>query len=62
MKTEEVKEVQEVQEQIDIENLTQEQALNILVNSVKVATKRGAYEIEETEIILKAIKVFTQPK
>jgi hypothetical protein len=39
--------------------LTQEQALNLLVNAVRVATKRGAFEIEETENILKAIKVFT---
>lgn len=55
----EVETVEEVIEQSIPETLTQEQALNILINAAKLATKRGAFEIEETEFILKAIKVFT---
>lgn len=39
--------------------LSQEQALNILVQAVKLAQKRGAYELEETEVLLQAIRVFT---
>jgi len=42
------------------EEFTQNHALQVLVNAVKVAQKRGAYELEETEIILKAIKMFVQ--
>ena len=41
------------------DSLNQEQALNILVQAVRLANKRGAYELEETELILKAVKVFT---
>lgn len=37
----------------------QNQALNVLVQAVRLAQKRGAYELEETELILKAVKVFT---
>lgn len=39
--------------------LNQTQALNTLISAVQVATKRGAFELEETEGILKAVKVFT---
>lgn len=38
---------------------TQQDALNVLINVAKVAVKRGAFELEEIEIILKAIKTFT---
>ncbi len=44
------------------DELSQEQALNILIQSARLATKRGAFEIEETELILKAIKVFIPNK
>lgn len=59
-KQEEVKE--EAKQEVTSQELTQDQALNILVQSVKVATKRGAFELEETEVILRAIKVFTPNK
>jgi hypothetical protein len=36
----------------------QNDALNVLVNVAKLAVKRGAFELEETEIILKAIRQF----
>lgn len=38
--------------------MTQENALNILVSAVRLANKRGAFEIEESAQILEAIKVF----
>lgn len=42
-----------------IEVNTPQEALQVLINVAKVAVKRGAFELEETEIILKAIKSFT---
>lgn len=41
---------------VKLEN--QNDALNALINAAKVAVKRGAFEIEEVEIILKAIRLF----
>ena len=35
-----------------------QEGLQVLVNAVKVAVKRGAFELEEVETILKAIKAF----
>lgn len=58
-----VKEQEKTEEAAIVSNeLTQDQALSILVQAVKLATKRGAYELEETEVILKAIKIFTPSK
>jgi len=57
-KAKEVKEILQSHIKSDPE-LTQDQALSLLIQAVKLATKRGAYEIEETELILKAIRVFT---
>jgi hypothetical protein len=42
--------------------MTQQEALDVLVQSVRVANKRGAYELEESTIIAEAIKVFTSPQ
>lgn len=39
--------------------MNQEQALNTLISAVQVATKRGAFELTETEVILQAVKAFT---
>lgn len=33
-------------------------ALNTLINGIKIAQKRGAYELPEAEILWQAIKVF----
>ena len=33
-------------------------ALNILINGIKVAQKRGAYELQEAELLWNAIKTF----
>jgi hypothetical protein len=41
--------------------LTQEQALSVLIQGVRIAQGKGAYSIEDAEIIAKAIKVFVKP-
>jgi hypothetical protein len=51
--------VEDVVKKVEDE-FTQNKALEVLVQAVKLAQKRGAYELEETEIILKAIKAFVQ--
>lgn len=38
--------------------MTQEQALNILVQATIKGQSKGAYELQEASIILEAIKVF----
>ena len=40
------------------ENFTHEQALTVLINAVRIGQEKGAYTLEEAEIISKAIKVF----
>lgn len=53
----EEKEETKVEDQV--KGLSQEQALNLLVQAVKLAQKRGAFELEETELLLQAVRVFT---
>jgi hypothetical protein len=38
-----------------------DQALQVLVNAVQVANKRGAYELQESKAIAEAVEVFTNP-
>ncbi len=40
------------------EVLDQNTALNILVNAVHVGQARGAWKLEESEVLLRAIRVF----
>jgi len=40
--------------------MEQNQAVEVLIKAVQLATRRGAFELAETEVILQAIKVFTQ--
>jgi len=40
------------------EKFDQQTALNILVNAIHVGQSRGAWKLEEAEILLKAIRVF----
>lgn len=42
------------------ESLDQNTALNILVNAVHVGQSRGAWKLEETELLLKAIRSFVK--
>lgn len=39
--------------------MTQQEGIQTLINAIKVAVKRGAFELEEVEVILIAVKVFT---
>jgi len=48
-------------EEVNSTELNQDDALNVLVKAVRVAQSKGAYSIEDAEIISKAIKVFTTP-
>lgn len=40
------------------QTLTQEQALSVLIQGVRLAQKAGAYTIEDAAVIANAIKVF----
>jgi len=42
--------------------LTQEQALSVLVQAVKIAQSKGAFTLEDAEVIAKAVKVFAKPE
>ena len=44
------------------EKLDQNTALSILVNAVHVGQSRGAWKLEETEVLLRAIRAFVRPK
>jgi len=39
--------------------MTQQEALQSLINAVKVAQQRGAYSLEEASVIHDAIMIFT---
>ena len=42
------------------EPLDQKTALNILVNAIYVGQSRGAWKLEESEVLSKAVKAFVQ--
>jgi len=41
--------------------LNGQQALNVLIQAVRIAQSKGAYTIEDAELISRAIKVFVPP-
>ena len=41
--------------------LNGQQALNVLIQAVRIAQQKGAYTLEDAEMISKAIKVFVPP-
>jgi hypothetical protein len=43
------------------QELTQGQALNVLIQAVRIAQGKGAYTLEDAELVAKAIKVFVPP-
>ena len=43
-------------------DLTPQQALNVLVQAVKIAQSKGAYTLEDSEVIAKAVRVFATPE
>lgn len=43
------------------EKLTEQQAMTVLVNAVRIGQKAGVYSIEEAELIAQAIRTFLPP-
>ena len=44
------------------DELTQTDALGILINAIYVGQQRGAWKLDETEVLLRAIRVFSNNK
>jgi len=44
-----------------LEITNQNQALQILINAVRIAQSKGAFTLEEAEVLAKAIKMFAVP-
>ena len=42
-------------------DFTGQQALNVLIQAVRIAQGKGAFTLEDAEIISKAIKIFVPP-
>jgi hypothetical protein len=40
------------------QELTQAQAINVLIQAVRIAQAKGAYTLEDAELVSKAIKIF----
>ena len=49
------------QAQNPVGELNGQQALNVLIQAVRIAQGKGAYTLEDAELIAKAIKVFVPP-
>ena len=47
---------------IDESKITQDQALNVLIQGVLRGQRNGAYTLAEAEIISRAIRLFTEQK
>jgi hypothetical protein len=43
------------------QELTQQQALELLVSGVQAAQRKGAYNLEEAELLARACRVFVRP-
>lgn len=43
------------------EKLTQQQALQVLVDAARVAQSKGIFTLDDAELVNKAIKAFTAP-
>lgn len=42
-----------------MQELTQGQAVNVLIQGVRIAQAKGAFTLEDAELLSRAIKVFT---
>jgi len=42
----------------NIQELTQNQAVNVLIQAARIAQAKGAFTLEDAELVAKAIKVF----
>lgn len=45
----------------DQTELTQSQAINVLIQGVRIAQSKGAFTLEDAELVSKAIRVFIPP-
>lgn len=43
------------------QNLTQSQAVNVLIQAARIAQSKGAFTLEDAELISHAIKLFIPP-
>ena len=43
---------------INPDSMNQQQALNVLVQAARIAQSKGAYTLEDAELVAKAIKLF----
>lgn len=43
----------------NMQELTQGQAVNVLIQGVRIAQAKGAFTLEDAELLSRAIKVFT---
>jgi hypothetical protein len=42
----------------DLQKLTQAQAVNVLIQAARIAQSKGAFTLEDAELVSKAIKLF----
>ena len=47
-----------MEENVEPKELNQQQALNILVQAVRIAQSKGAFTLEDAELVSRAIKLF----
>ena len=41
--------------------MNQQQAIQILINSVQLANTKGAFQLAESKVIAEAVELFTKP-
>jgi hypothetical protein len=54
-------ETQNTEQENNTGDLNGQQALNVLIQAVRIAQSKGAYTIEDAELISRAIRVFVPP-
>ena len=54
-------ETQNTEQENNTGYLNGQQALNVLIQAVRIAQSKGAYTIEDAELISRAIRVFVPP-
>lgn len=53
--------MENTEQETQTNDLNGQQALNVLIQAVRIAQSKGAFTLEDAEIISKAIKVFVPP-
>ena len=52
---------QETNETNETQEMNQGQAVNVLIQAARIAQQKGAFTLEDAEMVAKAIKVFIPP-